>query len=329
MVPAYPSASGEVIMLNERNLKNTGRAVLYLLPALVIITVFKIYPIVKSFLMSFYTKYDYFNNIVSRRGLDNYIFIFKDPEFWRSMKNTLIFVIGVVPVSIVLSLLIALMLNKKIRFRALFRTIYFIPFVTSVVAVSIVWRWIFHSQYGLLNYFLGIFGVSPVKWLTEPNFAMPALIILAIWKGLGYNIVIFLAGLQNIDERFYLAARIDGASPWQRFRNLTVPLLSGTTLFISIIAIINAFKVFDEIYALFSGTAGPANSAETVVYYIYRKFYGDWNFGVASAAAYVLFLVIFVFTLIQLRIGRGSRVPRKNSRAQKSGEEGPECTDRP
>ncbi|ADU27898.1 carbohydrate ABC transporter permease [Ethanoligenens harbinense] len=289
----------------ESRMRTTARAALYLMPAMVILVVFKIYPIVRSFLMSFYTKYNYFTDVVSRYGLDNYAYIFRDPEFWRSMGNTFLFVVGVVPISIVLSLLIACLLNQKIRFRALFRTVFFLPFVTSVVAISIVWRWIFHSQYGLLNYFLELVGIPAVKWLTDPNFAMPALVILAIWKGLGYNIVIFLAGLQNIDERYYLAARIDGAFGWQRFKRLTVPLLSGTTLFVSIIAIISSFKVFDEVYALFGGQMGPAGSAETMVYYIYSKFYGSWNFGVASAAAYVLFLVIFVFTLIQLKFGSG------------------------
>ena len=254
--------------------------------------------------MSFYTDYDYFKDIVYARGLDNYTYIFQDPEFWKSMKNTMIFVIGVVPLSIIISLVIAVLLNQKIKFRGLFRTIYFIPFVTSVVAVSIVWRWIFHSQYGVLNYALGFLGISPIKWLSDPEWAMPSLIILAIWKGLGYNIIIFLAGLQNIDQQYYLAAKIDGAWAWERFKNITVPLLSSTTFFISIVSIINSFKVFDEVFALFGGQPGPAGSAETIVYYIYNKFYGEWNFGVASAAAYVLLFIIFIFTLIQLYVGK-------------------------
>lgn len=280
------------------------KAILYLIPALLIIGTFSFYPIIKSFFMSFYTDYDYFKDLVFARGLDNYTFIFQDPEFWKSLQNTLIFVIGVVPLSIIISLVIATFLNQKIKFRGLFRTIYFIPFVTSVVAVSIVWRWIFHSQYGVLNYALGFLGISPIKWLSDPDWAMPSLIILAVWKGLGYNIIIFLSGLQNIDKQYYLAAKIDGAGAWQRFKNITVPLLSSTTFFISIVSIINSFKVFDEIFALFGGQPGPAGSAETIVYYIYNKFYGEWNFGVASAAAYVLLFIIFIFTLIQLYVGK-------------------------
>ncbi|ETI68064.1 carbohydrate ABC transporter permease [Neobacillus vireti] len=291
-------------MNDKPTMKKTIKAILYLIPALLIIGTFSFYPIIKSFFMSFYTDYDYFKDLVFARGLDNYIFIFQDPEFWKSIQNTMIFVIGVVPLSIIISLVIATFLNQKIKFRGLFRTIYFIPFVTSVVAVSIVWRWIFHSQYGVLNYALGFLGISPIKWLSDPDWAMPSLIILAIWKGLGYNIIIFLSGLQNIDKQYYLAARIDGAGAWERFKNITVPLLSSTTFFISIVSIINSFKVFDEVFALFGGQPGPAGSAETIVYYIYNKFYGEWNFGVASAAAYVLLFIIFIFTLIQLYVGK-------------------------
>lgn len=284
--------------------KSTCKALLYLLPALLILITFNIYPIIKSFLMSFYTDYDYFNNVVQERGVTNFITLFNDPNFIKALSNTLIFVVGVVPISIMLSLLIALLLNSKIKFLGFFRTIYFLPFVTSVVAVAIVWGWIFHSDYGLLNYFLGWFGVDPIKWITDPTFAMPALIILSVWKGLGFNIIIFLAGLQNINQQYYLAAKVDGASAWNRFKTVTLPLLSPTMFFISIISIINAFKVFDEIFALFNGRPGPANSTLTVVYYVYQKFYEEWQFGLASAAAFVLFILVFIFTLIQLIIGK-------------------------
>ncbi|MCC2249411.1 MAG: carbohydrate ABC transporter permease [Bacillota bacterium] len=291
--------------MNESpTIRKTIKAFFYLLPALAVLIVFNLYPIIKSFIMSFYTDYDYFKDEVYARGFDNYQYILQDDEFWRSMYNTLIYVIGVVPISILLSLGIAVMLNQNIRLRGLFRTIYFVPFVTSVVAVSIVWRWIFHTEYGVLNYFLSFIGIDAIEWLTDPQWAMPSLIILAIWKGLGYNIIIFLAGLQNVNKQYYLAAQIDGASKWERFKNITVPLISPTTFFISIISIINAFKVFDEVFALFGGQPGPAGSAQTIVYYIFNRFYGDWDFGVASAAAYMLFLVIFIFTLIQLYVGK-------------------------
>ncbi|MBE3594764.1 MAG: sugar ABC transporter permease [Candidatus Carbobacillus altaicus] len=291
-------------MMQEKSLATTLKALLYLAPALIILVVFNIYPIITSFLMSLYTDYDYYHDIVYRYGFDNFLFLLQDEDFHLALRNTFIFVLGVVPASITLSLFIALLLNTNIKLRGFFRTIYFIPFVTSVVAISIVWRWIFHTEYGLLNYFLSWFGVSPIKWLTDPKWAMPSLIILAIWKGLGYNIVIFLAGLQNIPEHYYLAARIDRASRWQRFWNITWPLLSPTTFFVSIISVIGSFKVFDEIYALFDGRPGPVRSALTVVYYIFEKFYREQEYAVASAAAYVLFLIVFILTLLQLYIGK-------------------------
>lgn len=280
------------------------KAYLYLLPALLIISIFILYPMVKSFLMAFYTDYDYFKDDVKAYGVDNFIYLWNDSEFHLALKNTFIFVLGVVPTSIIISLWIAILLNSKINFKGFFRTVYFIPFVTSVVAVSIVWRWIFHSDYGLLNYFLGFIGIQPIEWLESAKYSMPALIILSIWKGLGYNIIILLAGLQNINDAYYRAARIDGANIWNRFVHVTLPGLAPTLFFISIISVINGFKVFDEIYALFGGKPGIANSSLTVVYYVFNKFYGEWEFGVASAAAYVLFIIIFIFTLVQLYIGK-------------------------
>ncbi|GAB2556622.1 carbohydrate ABC transporter permease [Gracilibacillus alcaliphilus] len=291
-------------MMSEPTWKSTFKAFLYLLPALLILIIFNIYPIIKSFLMSFYIDFDYFNNVVYERGVRNFIHLFQDPNFIKATLNTFIFVVGVVPISIILSLTIALFLNSKIKFLGFFRTIYFLPFVTSVVAVAIVWSWIFHSDYGLLNYFLGWFGIDPINWLTDPTYAMPALIILSIWKGLGFNIIIFLAGLQNINQQYYLAAQVDGASAWRRFTNMTLPLLSPTMFFVSIISIINGFKVFDEIFALFNGKPGPANSTLTVVYYVYQKFYEEYEFSLAAAAAFVLFIIVFIFTLVQLIIGK-------------------------
>ncbi|MCI3922811.1 sugar ABC transporter permease [Paenibacillus sp. TRM 82003] len=283
---------------------STAKALLYLLPALVLIVAFNVYPIVTSLAMSFYTDYDYFKGIVYEYGFDNFVYLWNDPKFWVSIRNTFIFVLGVVPLSMAISMAVALLLNMNLKLRGLFRTIYFLPFVTSVVAVSTVWRWIYHTEYGVMNYALGAFGVDPIKWLTDPAWAMPSLILMCVWKGLGYNIIIFLAGLQNIDKQYYLAARVDGAPMWERFKHVTVPLLSPTTFFITIISVINSFKVFDEIYALFGNKPGPVDSALTVVYYIFEKFYAEWDFGVASAAAYVLFVVIFLFTIIQLYVGK-------------------------
>lgn len=291
-------------MNQKPTLKDTVIGYAYLLPALIILGAFSVYPIIKSLIMSFYADYNFFKDIVHSYGFDNFIYIFQDENFYKSLSNTFIFVIGVMPASIIISLVIAIFLNSKIKFGKLFRTIYFLPFVTSVVAVSIVWQWIYHSEYGILNYFLGWLGISTIEWLNDPKWSMPALIIMCIWKSLGYNIILFLAGLQNINPQYYLAAQIDGASKFKKFLHITVPLLSPTTFFVSIVVLINSFKVFDEVFALFNGRPGPAYSAQTIVYYIFEKFYNEWEFGIASAAAFVLFIIIFIFTLIQLYVGK-------------------------
>lgn len=291
--------------MNDKNtFKSFIRGMLYISPALIIIGVFHIYPILKSLDMSFYTKYNYFKNIVYERGFDNFIYIFNDKEFIIALKNTFTFVLGVVPLSIIISLFIAIILNCKIKFQSFFRGIYFIPFVTSIVAISAVWRWIYNSEFGILNYFLGLFGVDPIRWLLDPDWAMTSLIILSIWKGLGYNIVIILAGLQNIDKKYYMAAKVDGASSCQIFFHITLPLLSPTVFFVSVMSMINSFKVFDEVYVLFDKMPGPMDSCLTMVYYIYDKFANEYVYGIASAAVYVLFMIVLLFTLIQLYIGK-------------------------
>ncbi|WP_352168855.1 sugar ABC transporter permease [Proteiniborus sp. MB09-C3] len=280
------------------------KAFIYLLPALLIITVFQIYPIVKSLAMSFYTDFDYLTDEVYRRGLDNFQYVLTDPDFYLALKNTFIFVLGAVPLSIIVSLGFALLLNSNIKLKNFFRSVYFIPFITSTVAVSIVWRWMFNKEFGMVNSILMIFGVEKINWLTNPKMTIPMLVLLNVWKGMGYKIIIFLAGLQNIDERYYLAAKIDGASIWRRFTSVTVPLLSPTLFFVSITSVIGSFKIFDEVFVLYDKQTGPLKSGLTIVYYIFNKFNRYWQFSIASAAAFVLFIIILVFTLIQLRVGQ-------------------------
>lgn len=291
-------------MRREHGLKDFLIGMLYLLPALVILVTFQIYPIFKALLMSFYTKYNYFKHIVFEYGFDNYINLFKDEKFILALKNTVIFVIGVVPASMIMSLFIATLLNSNIRFKNLFRNIYFLPFVTSTTAIAMVWRWIYHSQYGLLNYFLGFIGIDPIQWLVDPKWSMFALIILSIWKTLGYNILIILTGLQNIDEQYNNAAKIDGARTWKRFLRITFPLVSPTLFFVSITSLIGAFKVFGEVYILFDKMPGPLNSCLTMVYYIYDKLAVKYSYGMASAASVVLFLIVLTITLIQFIISK-------------------------
>ena len=287
-------------MIEKPTLKSTLRAWAYIAPMIAIIGVFNIYPILKSLAMSFYSDYNFYQDVVYAYGWDNFIQIFNDPNFFLAIKNTFIFVLGVVPLSIMLSLGIALLLHNVQFLSGFFRSIYFLPFVTSTVAISIVWNWIYHSRYGLMNYFLGLFGVDAINWITDPKYSMLALVIMAIWKGLGFNIILFLVGLNNIDKGYYSAAKVDGASDLQRFTNITVPLLGPTTFLVTVMGVISSFKVFDEVYSLFQGRPGPGNSALTVVYYIYEKFYTEYQYGVAAAAGIVLFLIILVVTLIQM-----------------------------
>ena len=287
-------------LLKSKELK----ALIYLLPSLLIIIVFQIYPIIKSLVMSFYTDFDYLTDTVYKRGLDNFRYVLIDHDFYLALKNTFIFVLGVVPLSIVVSLGFALLLNSNIKLKNFFRSIYFIPFITSIVAVSTVWRWMFNQEFGLVNSILIMFGIDKINWLTNPKLTIPILILLNVWKGMGYKIVIFLAGLQNIDEKYYLAAKIDGASAWRRFISITLPLLSPTLFFVSITSVIGSFKIFDEVFILYDKQTGPLKSGLTIVYYIFNKFYRHWQFSIAAAAAFVLFIIILIFTLIQLKIGK-------------------------
>ncbi len=193
---------------------------------------------------------------------------------------------------------IALLLNHIKRLANSFRAIYFLPFVTSTVAIALVWNWIFHSNYGLLNQVLKLFGLSAINWLNDPRYSLIALIIICIWRGLGFNIILFLAGLNNIDQRYYKAASIDGASHWQKFTNVTVPLLAPMTILITVNAIIASFKVFDQVFALFHGTAGPANADLTMMYYLYQKFYVENQYAIAAASGIILFGFIAIVTVL-------------------------------
>lgn len=257
--------------------------------------------------MSFLGNYSIINGSYSSIGIENYKALFADPDFAMSLKNTTIYVICVVPASIFLSLIIAVLINSCKKTKALFQTIYFLPYVTSVIAIGIVWRWMFNSNYGLINFMLGLVGISPIQWLNLPQYAMPALIIFAIWKSMAFNILIFLAGLQTIPEDLYRAARIDSTPKLRVFTRITVPQLAPMIVYSSVIGMIGAFKVYNEVFSLFQGKAGPANKAMTIVYYIYDKFYNSYKYGVAAAGSVVLFVIILIFTRIQLRVTGGNK----------------------
>jgi len=239
-------------------------------------------------------------------GIYQWLDVIKDnSDFIKSLWNTAYYVILYVPTDIVLALLVALLLNHLKWFKALMRTSYFMPFVTSIVAISLVWQWIYNDQFGLLNYALSMMGLPKIAWLKNAAWTIPTIAIMSIWKTIGYNAIIFLAGLQSIDSFYYEAADIDGATNFQKFRYITWPLLSPMTFFVLIVSSIGAFKVFTQVYVLYQAVPGPYNrSGLTIVYYIFNTFYGNQQMGLASAAAYILFGIILVFTLLQFKAGR-------------------------
>lgn len=275
------------------------RAFLYLLPALSVIAVFQFYPVLKSFFMGFYTKFDYLTDTVEAVGLDNFLYVLKDPEFVLAMRNTAVFAVISVPLGIITALVFALILNSNIRFQKFFRSAYFLPFVTSTTAVAVVWRWMLNKDYGMVNALLSVLGMPKVAWLTDAQMTIPILIVLSVWKGLGYKIIILLAALQGVDERYVKAGRMDGAGSFRRICHIILPILRPTILFLSVTSLIGAFKIFDEVYIMYGQKPGPLQSGLTIVYYIFDKFYRHWEFTTASAAAFLLFLVILFFTLLQ------------------------------
>jgi multiple sugar transport system permease protein len=282
-----------------------GKAAAYFLaPALTVIGAFFFLPVLAALVLSF-TDFDIYalGDIGTARfvGLQNYAELLGSSVFWKALGNTFYFVLAGGPLSVAVSLGAALLVNAKlVRFKGLWRTVFFAPVVTTLVAVAIVWRYLYHSRYGLFNYGLGALGIEPVDWLGDPAWAMPAIILLAVWKNFGYNMIIFVAGLQNIPQEMYEAAEIDGAGPWHRFRHITLPMLAPTFLFVGIITMIGYFQLFAEPYVMTEG--GPLQSTVSIVYLMYEEGFKWWNLGYASAVAFILFLIMLVGTLIQLRL---------------------------
>ncbi len=292
-------ATGRPGFFKRNKVREALEAYILILPTVIGLILFTAGPILASLYFSF-TNW----NLLSPpkwRGFDNYIELFtKDPLFWVTIKNTAYYVLGTVPTGAVLALLLAIALNQKIKGLAIFRTIYFIPVVSSVVAISVLWSWLYQADFGLINQLLRSLGFKGVGWLSSPTWAMPAVIIMSIWHGLGYNIVIFIAGLQSIPQDYYEAARIDGATAWQNFRHITIPLVSPVTFFVIILSLISSFQVFEQAYVMTQG--GPVNATKTIVYYLYQTGFMNFHMGYASALAYVLFMVIVVLTLFQFSL---------------------------
>ena len=277
-------------------------------PALTVIAVFFAVPVAAALLMSA-TDFDIYALAALRNvrfiGLDNYLHLLQRPLFWRALLNTLFFVVVGVPLSIGVSLGTALLLHSRLaRFRGFFRTALFAPVVTTLAAVAVVWIFLLHTRYGLLNYGLSWLGLHPVDWLGDPRWAMPAIVLLSVWKNFGYNMIILLAGLQAIPDEQYEAAQLDGAGTFATFRHVTLPALAPMLLMVSLLTMAAHFQIFAEPYVMTQG--GPAERTVTVLYLMYEDGFKWWSLGSASSVAFALFLIMLAFSLVQGRLARGA-----------------------
>jgi len=282
---------------------------LFLTPALGLLTLFFVLPVVAGLALSL-TDFDLYV-VASPRTmrfiwLKQFVDVLRDAQFWNALRNTLYFVIVGGPLSVGVSLGAALLLNSRlVKARGLFRTVYFAPVLTTLVSVAIVWRYLYHPGYGLLNSFLSVIGIPGVDWLGDPRWAMPAIILLAVWKNFGYNMLIFVAGLQAIPGQLYEAAAIDGATSVQTFRHVTLPGLAPTFFFVGVTTMIGFFQVFAEPYVMTQG--GPVGSTRTLVLHMYEEGFRWWRMGEASALAVLLLLITLLGALVQIRLAGGRR----------------------
>jgi multiple sugar transport system permease protein len=289
------------------------------LPAIIIVAIFRLYPVLQAIRMSLYDWS--IAGPLKFVWLKNYFKLFIDPKFYQSLGNTVWYVLGVVPLTIAVSVFAAHLLNQKIRGQGVYRTLYYLPVVTSIVAISVVWKWIFNPDRGILNSALNLIGLDGLKWLNDsrglfemlfsgvgldlsgflagPSIALVALIIMSVWHNIGYCIIIALAGMQNIPAQYYEAARLDGAGGWRLFRHITIPVLSPTLFYLVITQSIIAFNTFTPVYVMTQPPGGPLGTTSLVVYYLYEQSFRLWNLGYANAIAFVLFIVIFLLTQLQ------------------------------
>ncbi|MCM2982142.1 sugar ABC transporter permease [Niallia circulans] len=269
---------------------------LFISPQLLGLLFFSLVPLIYAFYLSF-TDWSGFGS--SRFiGISNYINQINNPDFWKAMVNTIYYMFLVVPIGIALALILAVALNK-VKGKAIYRVFFFMPVVTSSVSVGVIFMWILNGDFGILNELLSYIGITGPHWLTDTKWVIPSIALLSIWWGLGYNMVIFLAGLQGISRSYYEAAEMDGANAIQKFRHITLPLLTPTTFFVTIMTIISSFQVFDQAFVMTNG--GPAKASYTIVFHIYDQAFVDFTMGKSAAASMILFVIILIFTLIQFK----------------------------
>lgn len=274
-----------------------------LLPNIIGFLMFMLIPMVATFVLSF-TNYDMLT-APKFVGVQNYITMAKDPIVRQVTLNTIIYTVLTVPIGMCISLFLAVMLDQKIGFRKFYRAAFFLPSITSMVVVAIVWQWIYNPDYGLLNYFLSLFGIQGPKWLLDAKTALISLAIVGIWKSAGYNMIIFLSGLQGISTTYYEAAELDGASKWAQFRYITLPMLKPTTFFIFIMAVISSFQVFDQVMLMTKG--GPGRASSVLVHYLYQNAFQYFKLGYACAIAYLLFFIVMIITVFNMRMEKNMR----------------------
>ena len=285
-------------------------AYLFIAPPLILFAIFVAVPVFVSLYWSL-TRYDVLHPQVWV-GLENYRrLLTEDPRFWKAFRNTALYVLGVVPSGISIALLLAVALEELRRGKQLFKVLYFIPTVTSIVALSVIWKWLFAGEkFGLINYLLIRLGLQPIDWLLSPVWTLPAIIIMSIWAGLGYNLVLFSAGLSTIPSTLYEAAEVDGAGWWARFWHITLPMLKPSLVFVVTMSMISSFQVFDQVYIMTAGTGegvgGVLDSALTLVAYLYDQGFQKFNMGYASAIAYLIFGVVLGLTMLNIRLLRTS-----------------------
>ena len=272
-------------------------ALLFLAPTLVGLAILSAGPILATLAISL-TKWDLLR-APQFVGLDNFVALASDDRFLKALRNTAFYTAVSVPLGMVLALFLALALNQTIRGIAWIRTAYFLPVVTSTIAIALVWQWIYSPESGLLNQFVGIFGIAPQKWLSDPTLALPSIVAMSVWQGLGTDVIIFLAGLQAIPTELLDAASVDGAGRWARFRNIVLPLLTPSIFFTGVLSLIDSFQVFDQIFVL--QRPRPSDATITVVYFIYENGFKFFKMGYATAASWILFLIVAFFTAIYFR----------------------------
>lgn len=277
--------------------KNTLTALSFIAPNFIGFFLFTLIPVIFSLVLAF-MKWDSFGT-PEFVGLKNFSKMLNDDTFWISLKNTFLYTIGVVPLTLICSLGLAILLNKKIRGMKFFRTAFFFPYVTSLVAIAVVWNMLFHPTMGPINQFLRLFIENPPGWTSSSDWALTAIVIVSVWRGMGYYMILYLAGLQSVPKELYEAASMDGANKWKQFLNVTVPSLRPTTFFVTIMLVINCFKIFDLVQVMTAG--GPGRATNVLVYQIYNEAFVKFNFGYASAIAMVLFVIVLSITVIQFK----------------------------